>query len=227
MKEIITPWGEIRPSVLIFPVYYLLIMYGIVFFLPFDFFVSNFLKDDSFIEWMQFFGYIFASLMSFYICFFGKKSFSKQKIYWFLLAVACFYVAGEEISWAERITNIGLNSIREINMQGETNFHNLKIVNNYLHFSFIFSGLFFGWAGWKFWPNIEALPSKKYTLFFLIVSAFYFYFDLSWITLGKRIPNHQETIEFLMSSGLFLHCFEYFKIEFRKNYRKKINFYKQ
>ncbi len=224
MKEITTPWGEIKPSVLIFPVYYLLIIYGIVWFLPFNIFYSNFMGDDSFIEWMQFIGYFLASLMSFYICFFRKNSFSKQRIYWFLLAIFCFYVAGEEISWAERITNIGIDSVREINLQGETNFHNLKTVNNYLHFSFISSGLFFGWAGWKFWPNIEALPNKKYTLFFLIVSAFYFYFDLSWITRGFRIVNHQETIEFLMSSGLFLHCLEYFKIEFRKKLSKKLSF---
>ena len=223
MKKIITPWGEIRPTVLMFPVYYILIMYGIIFFFPFGFFDTHFLRDDSFIEWMQFIGYFFSSLMSLYICFFRKKSFSKQKIYWFLLAIFCFYVAGEEISWAERITNIGIDSIREINMQGETNFHNLNNVNNYLHFSFILSGLFFGWAGWKFWPNIEALPAKKYTLFFLFVATFYFYFDLSWITLGKRILNTQETIEFLMSTGLFLHCFEYFKIEFNKNSQKKLN----
>ena len=216
MKEIITPWGEIKPSVLIFPVYYLLLIYGIIYFLPFDFFKNFFMNEDSFIEWLQFFGYFLAFLMSFFICFSKKKSFSKQKIYWFLLAIFCFCIAGEEISWAERITNIGLDSIKEINLQGETNFHNLKNINNYLHFSFIFLGLFFGWAGWKFWPNIEALPSKKYTLFFLIVSAFYFYFDLSWITLGNRIANHQETIEFLMSCGLFLHCFEYFKKEYSK-----------
>ena len=37
MKEIITPWGEIRPSVLIFPVYYLLLIYGVFYFLPFDY----------------------------------------------------------------------------------------------------------------------------------------------------------------------------------------------
>ena len=221
MKEIITPWGEIKPSVLIFPVYYLLIIYGIFYFLPFDFFKYFFKGEDSFIEWMQFLGYFFSFLMSIFICFSQKKSFLKQKIYWFLLAIFCFCIAGEEISWAERITNFGLDSIREINLQGETNFHNLKNINNYLHFSFIFFGLFFGWAGWKFWPNIEALPSKKYTLFFLIVSAFYFYFDLSWITLGKRIPNHQEAIEFLMSSGLFLHCFEYFKKEFLKKFSSK------
>ncbi len=216
MKEISTPWGEIKPSVIIFPVYYLLIIYGIIYFLPFNVFNSFFISEDSFIEWMQFIGYFLAFLMSFSICFVKKQRFSKQKIFWFLLAIFWFYAAGEEISWAERITSIGLDSIRDINVQGETNLHNLKGFNNYLHFSFIFTGIIFGWAGWKFWPNIEALPNKKYTLFFLIVAAFYFYFDLSWITLGKRIPNHQETIEFLMSSGLFLHCFESFKIELSK-----------
>ena len=216
MKEINTPWGEIKPSVIIFPIYYLLLIYAVFYFLPFNLFDTFFLKEDSFIEWMQFIGYFFAFLISLLICFVKKDRFFKQKIFWFLLAIFCFCIAGEEISWGERITNIGIESIKDINLQGETNFHNLKNINNYLHSSFIFLGLFFGWAGWKFWPYIEALPNKKYTLFFLIVSAFYFYFDLSFITLGNRIPNHQETIEFLMSSGLFLHCFESLKLELSK-----------
>ena len=135
----------------------------------------------------------------------------KQTICWLLLTVFCLYVAGEEISWAERITNIGLDSIRGINVQGETNIHNLKSFNNYLHFSFISTGILFGWIGWKLWPDIEALPSKKFSLFFLIVAAFYSYFDLSWITLGERIRNDQEAIEFLMSSGIFLHCYCFIK----------------
>ena len=216
MKKIITPWGEINPSVIIFPIYYLLIIYGIIYFLPFNFFNYFFTKEDSFIEWMQFIGYFCSFLICLSICFIKKDRFSKQKLFWFLFAIFCFCLAGEEISWGERITNIGIETVKNINLQGETNFHNLKNINNYLHFSFIFSGLFFGWAGWKFWPNIEALPNKKYTLFFLIVSAFYFYFDLSWITLGNRIPNHQEAIEFLMSTGLFLHCVDSLKIELSK-----------
>ena len=64
-------------------------------------------------------------------------------------------MAGEEISWTERITNFGSDAIRQINMQGETNLHNLKGFNDYLHFSFIFSGLFFGWFGWKKFKNID------------------------------------------------------------------------
>ena len=223
MRQIVTPWGEIRPSVLIFPVYYLLIIYGLIYFLPFNIFRYFFQKEDSLIEWLQFLGYFFSFLICIVILFSKKRDRSlKQTICWILLTLFCFYVAGEEISWAERLTSIGLNSVREINVQGETNLHNLKGFNNYLHFSFIFTGILFGWAGWKFWPNIEALPNKKYTLFFLLVSAFYFYFDFSWITLGKRIPNHQEIFEFLMSSGLFLHCFESLKIELSKK-RLKFN----
>tara|TARA_B100000614_G_scaffold240535_1_gene240982 strand:- start:54 stop:707 length:654 start_codon:yes stop_codon:yes gene_type:complete len=212
MQKIKTPWGDINPSVSIFPVQYLLILYGIIYFLPFDIFKIFFKGEDSFIEWLQFLGYFFSFLICIILLFSKKRDRSiKQTICWLLLTLFCFYVAGEEISWAERITTIGSDSIREINIQRETNIHNLKGLNNYLHFSFISTGIFFGWVGWKIWPNIEALPSKKFSLFFLIVAAFYSYFDLSWITLGERIRNDQEAIEFLMSSGLFLHCYSHLK----------------
>ena len=212
MKEISTPWGVIKPSVLIFPVYYLLITYGVIYFLPFNIFRYIFTREDSIIEWFQFLGYFFSFLICIAILFTKKRGRSiKQTIFWIILTVFCFYVAGEEISWAERLTSFGLDSIKGINVQGETNIHNLKGLNNYLHFSFISTGIRFGWIGWKVWPDIEALPGKKFSLFFLIVAAFYTYFDLSWITLGSRIRNDQEVIEFLMSSGLFMHCFESLK----------------
>ena len=212
MKTINTPWGAINPSVYVFPVKYLLILYGVIYFLPFDIFEYLFKGEDSLIEWLQFLGYFFSFLFCIVILFSKKRDRSiKQSICWILLTLFCFYAAGEEISWAERITSIGIDSIREINVQGETNIHNLKGLNNYLHFSFISTGILFGWMGWKIWPNIEALPSKKFSLFFLIVAAFYSYFDLSWITLGERIRNDQEAIEFLMSSGIFLHCYCFIK----------------
>ena len=212
MQKIKTPWGDIDPSVSIFPVKYLLLLYGIIYFLPFNIFNTFFKGEDSLIEWFQFLGYFFSFLICVILLFSKKRDRSiKQTICWVLLTLFCFYAAGEEISWAERITTIGSDTIRAINIQGETNIHNLKGLNNYLHFSFIFSGIFFGWVGWKIWPHIEALPGKKFSLFFLIVAAFYSYFDLSWITLGERIRNDQEAIEFLMSSGLFLHCYSHLK----------------
>ena len=213
MKEINTPFGVIKSKVILFPIYYLIFVFGFIYILPFGIYKKLFISEDSLIEWLQFICYFASSIISFLIIFFDKtkNKFKLNNIFWLILAIFCFYVAGEEISWAERITSIGLDSIREINVQGETNIHNLKGLNNYLHFSFISTGILFGWMGWKIWPKIEALPSKKFSLFFLIVAAFYSYFDLSWITLGERIRNDQEAIEFLMSSGIFLHCYSFLK----------------
>ena len=77
---------------------------------------------------------------------------------------------------------------------------------------FLFSGLFFGWFGWKFFPNIEALPKKRYSLYFLFVSALYAYSDINSYTnmitcVFENCLFRQEVTEFLMALGLFLHCY--------------------
>ena len=224
MKEIDTPFGSIKPKVIIFPIYYLIFVFGFVYVLPFGIYKELFIGEDSLIEWLQFLCYFASSLISFLIVILdiNKDKLKLKNICWFILAIFCFYVAGEEISWSERITNFGSDVIREINMQGETNLHNLKGFNDYLHFSFIFSGLLFGWIGWKFLPKIEAFPAKRYALFFLFVAAHYALTDLSWITLGIRYPTlrNSETMEFLMASGLFLHCLSNIKLRL-KNIRKQ------
>ena len=187
--------------------------------MPFGIYRKLFISEDSLIEWLQFICYFSSSIISFLIIFLDKTKdkFKLNNIFWLILAIFCFCVAGEEISWAERITNFGSNAIREINVQGETNLHNLNGFNDYLHFSFIFSGVFFGWIGWKFFPKIEALPAKKFALFFLFVAAHYALTDLSWITLGIRYPTlkNSETMEFLMASGLFLHCLSNLKFRLK------------
>ena len=69
------------------------------------------------------------------------------------------------------------------------------------------AGVFLGWLGWRFFPTIEAFPARRFSLYFLIVATFYFYWDVSWITHGDRIRNDQEAIELLMALGLWMHCF--------------------
>ncbi len=208
-KRIIqTPWGEISPQVDLFPLLYILILYGVIYFLPLGIFEGWRKGEDGPAEWLQFLGYISAFLSSLIVLWRRRGNIrTKQYFFWFLICLLTFYIAGEEISWGERLTSIGIESLRRLNAQGETNLHNLDYIQNYLHFSFISSGLFFGWFGWKLWPKIDAFPSKRYSLYFLFVALFYTYWDLSWITLGERIRNDQEAIEVLMSLGLFLHCF--------------------
>ena len=217
LKQIKTPWGIIIPQVELFPVFYILILYGLIYFLPLNIFDNWSKGEDGLAEWLQFIFYFCAFACSSIVTW-RRRRLSKQCFFWLLMTIFCFYAAGEEISWAERITNIGIESIRHINAQGETNLHNIPAFQNYLHFSFIISGLFMGWFGWKNWPQIEAFPCKKLSLYFLIVSLFYMYFDLSWITLGERIRNDQEAIEVLMAIGLFRHCSFYaLKVFFKKD----------
>ena len=135
-----------------------------------------------------------------------------------MIAFLSFIIAGEEISWGERLTGIGIDSIANLNVQGETNFHNLPFFHNYLLDPvFEISCIFLGWFGWRRFKRIDALPAKDLSLFFLFVALFYFYFDISWASTTEQIRNDQEIFEFLLSSGVFVHCYRGFKrIKFTK-----------
>ena len=217
-KEIKTPFGFILPQVSLFPILYLLFIYGFVYILPygrdligiswFDWLRS----EDGPLEWIQFIEYAISSILALFIYVRTKRKKNINSIIWLLIALLSFVIAGEEISWGERITGIGINSISSINIQGETNFHNLPFFHNYLLDPiFEISCIFLGWFGWRKFKNIKAFPSRDLSLYFLFVALFYFYFDLSWASTTQQIRNDQEIFEFLLSTGIFLHCYKNFK----------------
>ena len=225
-REIKTTWGKITPEVSLFPIYYLFFIYGFVYILPygedligvswFDWLRS----EDGPLEWIQFVEYLTASFFALLIFVKKKKKKDLNSVIWLLIATLSFIVAGEEISWGERLTGIGIDVISGLNVQGETNFHNLPFFHNYLLDPvFEISCIFLGWFGWKRFKNFESLPSKKFSLFFLFVALFYFYFDISWASTTEQIRNDQEIFEFLLSSGIFLHCYENFKRIKRKKFQ--------
>ena len=215
-KDINTPWGKIIPKVSLLPIYYLIFIYGFIYILPygklfiglswFDWFRS----EDGPLEWIQFFEYALSSLFALIIFFKQKDKKSLNTIIWLLISFMCFLVAGEEISWGERITGVGIDAISQLNVQGETNFHNLPFFHNYLLDPVFEIGcIFLGWFGWRKFPKISAFPSQKLSLFFLFVALFYFYFDISWASTTQQIRNEQEIFELLLSSGLFIHCWKF------------------
>ena len=217
-KEIKTPFGFILPQVSLFPILYLLFIYGFVYILPygrdligiswFDWLRS----EDGPLEWIQFIEYAISSILALLIYVRTKRKKNINSIIWLLIAFLSFVIAGEEISWGERITGIGINSISDINVQGETNFHNLPFFHNYLLDPvFELGSIFLGWFGWRRFKNITAFPSKKLSLFFLFVALFYFYFDISWASTTQQIRNDQEIFEVLFSTGIFLHCLNNFR----------------
>jgi len=217
-KKIKTPWGEIIPEVSLFPIYYLLFIYCFIYILPYG---RNFIgiswfdwlrSEDGPLEWLQFIEYAISSLFAFWIYIRRKRKADIESIIWLLIAFLSFIIAGEEISWGERITGFGISSISNINIQGETNFHNLPFFHNYLLDPFFeISCIFLGWIGWRKFKKIKAFPSKDLSLYFLFVALFYFYFDVSWASTTQQIRNDQEIFEFLLSTGIFLHCFRNLK----------------
>lgn len=223
-KEIKTPWGKIIPEVSLFPICYLIFIYCFVYILPYGkFFIGiswfDWLRsEDGPLEWIQFIEYASSSIFAFII--FLKKRNKKEinSIIWIFLACILFLIAGEEISWGERLTGIGITSISNLNVQGETNFHNLPFFHNYLLDPvFEITCIFLGWFGWRRFAKLNSLPGKYLSLYFLFVALFYFYFDISWASTTQQIRNDQEIFEFLLSTGIFLHCFKNMKFKkFRK-----------
>ena len=213
-KKIETPWGDLEPKVDIFPIAYLIFIYGLVYILPFGKDIIGiswfdwFRSEDGPLEWIQFVAYFLAFLCCSTLVW-GKRhlGFKYQTFGWILLALLCFFIAGEEISWGERITGFGFDALRAINVQGESNIHNTAFFHHkLLDPAFEISCLLFGWIGWQVWPNIEIFPPKRYSLYFLLVALFYLYFDLSYASTIRQIRNDQEIFELLMSVGILAHC---------------------
>ena len=198
MSDIRTPWGSIFSKVSLFPIYYLIFIYGFVYILPFG---KNFIgstwfdllkKEDGPLEWLQFSQFFISSIMGLFIFYKSKKKRSMNSLIWLIFSIFCFLISAEEISWGERITGFTLNSISDLSIQGETNFHNLPFFHNVLLDPLLHVlCIFLGWVGWRKWPNLSSLPSKKFSLFFYS----YLYFLLIMISLGLQQFNILEMIK--------------------------------
>ena len=210
-----TPWGALQPQVDLFPLRFLLIYYGLVYFLPFGIF-GWLLNEDGIAEWAQFALYVGALLFSLQLLWRRRADAARgfrsraglQWLGWLLLALLFFFIAGEEISWGERITRLGVEWIRQINTQQETNLHNIAPLQHagLLHSPFIVLGLLAGWFGWRRAAGWSFAPPQRLSLYFLPVALFYTYFDLSKLSHGVRIRNDQELFEFLFALGCLLHA---------------------
>ena len=222
MKTIKTPWGNISPEVSLLPIYYIIFIYGFIYILPFGKNIVgltwfDLLKlEDGPLEWLQFAEYFISSLFGILIFFKSKNRKSINSFIWLILSAFCFFIAAEEISWGERIIGFSLNSLTEISIQSETNLHNLPFFHNYLLDPILVAiCIFFGWVGWRKWPYLNSIPSKKLSLFFLITALYIFYYEISWASTIQHIRNDLEIYEFLLSTGIFLHFWNNLKLSMK------------
>lgn len=107
----------------------LLIALGFIFVFTNVALFEKYIQEDGFIEWLTVIALLAASLISLY----RAATLYKGKRWYFILTnlvlgLLLFIAASEEISWGQRIFGIETPEyFKEKNLQGETNFHNLKI----------------------------------------------------------------------------------------------------
>lgn len=94
-----------------------------------NFFEKHYINEDGAIEWLTVVGFVLGS----WVCFYRAVTLrSKRQIQFIaltlLLGFAFLFVAGEEISWGQRIFQFqSPDWFLTHNEQGETNIHNLKL----------------------------------------------------------------------------------------------------
>ena len=225
-KSYQTYWGELKPSVDTFPIFYLVIIYGLGIFFPFLIYkdltlIRLWSYKEHLSELFQFIGYFLAALICFLIIIKNKLALSfKEKILWLFLGLILFFIASEEISILDKIGN-GISYLKDANVQNESNLHNLIIYQPFRYLIFVSGCLLLGFFNWIIWPNNFILPDKKYSLYFLFPALFSTIHYLSSLSTNNMdIPYHHEIFEFLVSTGMFLNCYEKHK-KLKLNRRKK------
>ena len=83
-------------------------------------------QEDQLVEWVTFWCYFAASLLFLVVFYYRHAHDGKFEWFFIFLALGCFFVAGEEISWGQRLIGFGTPEVMaRYNYQNEFNFHNL------------------------------------------------------------------------------------------------------
>jgi len=139
--------------------------------------------EDGPVEWATVVVYVIAAVLSIRLC----RGLTVRRryawaVYYAVMALAFIFIAGEEISWGQRILGIATPEyFRQRNVQGELGFHNLSTIRLLLSPAYITIGL-----GGAFGSLVltrlgvpgpvaaRLLPSPSLLLYFLPCSIFYF-----------------------------------------------------
>lgn len=207
-----------------------LLLGGIVFLICMNFLAvlnpelfKDLIKEDGIFENFQTVLYFFAAVFAFLTS--VKLILDKKRIlsvFFILLACGLFFIAGEEISWGQRIFNLETPAIIDnINRQNELTIHNIKFFQSKIDYIYMIIGLLGAFSGLivkKFFPKFYkkyeiAFPSLILIFYFLAAFRYYFLnqfmvFSYQLFTFERiSIGNRQEVSETLLAFGFV--CFTY------------------
>ncbi len=205
-RKIKTEISRIINTLDLMPIYFIVILYTAIRWLPFGIFgwLQN---EDGLLEWASVAALLTAGWTIGKILNRSKHNWATYTG-WIILLILCLVFAGEEIAWGERLHGIGIEAIRSVNTQQETTLHNIRGFQNrgLLNLGWSSLGLILG-LSWMLRPNFQPLPASRQCLYFLIPGIWYGIFHACNHTEDCLITfaNHQEIYEFLVAVGLLAH----------------------
>src|SRR5215207_551537 len=107
-------------------------------------------NEDSLLEWTQFVGFAAASIFALACAWrLRKTGRSLLALAYLAFAVGCFFVAGEEIAWGQRIFGFETpERLEEINEQKEVTAHNIDVVQQFTNGVYLLAGLYGSIGAW-------------------------------------------------------------------------------
>lgn len=180
----------------------------------------NIIQEDHLLEYLQFLFCFATSIYSFRVFMKLKKHKQYLEALLFLaFSIGMFFVAGEEISWGQRILGIQTPfALKGVNVQNEITVHNLKPFHYLLPVVYICIGLYGAFSRYileKFFHSYKHFTffTPSYFLFFpFFLIALFYYQNIFGIYTYAGIPdffhniypqNWQEAMETFLAFGFF------------------------
>ena len=172
---------------------------------------SALVDEDGLVEWAQAIFYLMAAGIG--IAVVRHPALRKKRltrILWAIFCVGCTFGFLEEISWGERIfpnLSVGqeFDALRELNLQRETNVHNLAALQYYFGRVMILMCLV-GALGWLFFKHSLIVPSWFLSMNFMLPALAYYFVLFEDGVASSRILVSQEVFELLFALGLLMHA---------------------
>ena len=179
----------------------------------------QFVKMEGNGETAQHILYFLSFILTVNIIFSLNKANSKSnKLLWKIMCIVLLIINYEENSFYFNSYFGGINFINDINIQNETNIHNLYFLNSFKTLIEIFLQLLFGYFGFRIFKKTNVFPSLTTSIYFLIPCIYNITFYLHtflFIPLNKLNNNFplilnfpvglHEIFELLIAMGIFLH----------------------
>lgn len=180
---------------------------------------KNIIREDGLLENLQTILYFFGSIFAFLTAI--KLLINRKKFIGFFftcLAFLMFFIAGEEISWGQRIFNLQTpQDLENINLQHEITIHNIGIFQSKIDYIFMIIGLIGAFSGLIARRYIPNFYKKNYLIFPPAILLFYFFAVVRYYFLNQFVVfsyqlftferiglgDRQEISETLLAIGFF------------------------